>query len=365
MVGRVSFSLVRVIAIVLLIATCCLALGCKEDLPKQAIAQVGSSLVLKQDLERLTAAYEAAGLAPKADKDSEQYRRFQLALVKYLITQEILRQEAAGYGITVTESEVQAAFSQIRQMFFNDSTRFQAALKEYGLDEDQLRKALRDQLWLEKVKAYVTKEITVTEEEVRAYYDAHKADYVEQESRKVRHILISPYRMLTDGTRARAASQVEWEAARTEAEKVRREIQNGLDFVTAAERYSDDETTKDSGGDLGAVVRGSLVPEFEQAVFSLKKGEISEPVRTQYGYHLIQVTDIVPQSELPFEQVREGIRSTLLAKKQEETWQTWLSVAEKRVGVKYRSGYEPPNTVAAGVSAVGVKEQAAPEGGRN
>jgi len=105
-------------------------------------------------------------------------------------------------------------------------------------------------------------------------------------------------------------TQVEWDAAQAEAEKVRGEIQNGADFAAEAKKYSDDATTKDAGGDLGLVTRGQMVPAFEEAVFSLKKGELSQPVKTQYGYHLIEVSDIVPEKQLSYDEVSENIKSS-------------------------------------------------------
>ncbi len=97
---------------------------------------------------------------------------------------------------------------------------------------------------------------------------------------------------------------------------MRSEIQNGADFGTEAAKYSDDEATQGAGGELGNVIRGQMVPEFEEAVFGLKKGELSQPVRTQYGYHLIQVTDITPEAQIAYDQVKEKIRSALLAQHQ-------------------------------------------------
>jgi parvulin-like peptidyl-prolyl isomerase len=146
---------------------------------------------------------------------------------------------------------------------------------------------------------------------------------------------------LADGTVGATATQEEWDAARAEAEKVRSEIQNGADFITETEKYSDDEATREKGGDLGAVVRGQMVPDFEEAVFGLQKGGLSEPVKTQYGYHLIEVTDITPEKQLAYDQVKETIRSALFSQKQAKTWEAWLAEKEAELGVTYRDGYAP------------------------
>jgi len=172
-----------------------------------------------------------------------------------------------------------------------------------------------------------------------------KSEYVEQESRTVRHILISPFRTLAAGTVSSTASQGEWEEARSEAEKVRNDIQNGADFITQVEKYSDDDATNENGGKLGAVIRGQMVPAFEEAVFSMQKGDLSEPVKTQYGYHLIQVTDITPKKQLAYNQVKENIRTALLEQKQTQTWEKWLAKKQAELGVSYREGYAPSSAV--------------------
>jgi parvulin-like peptidyl-prolyl isomerase len=86
-----------------------------------------------------------------------------------------------------------------------------------------------------------------------------------------------------------------------------------------------------------------MVPAFEEAVFSLSKGELSQPIKTQYGYHLIQVTDITPEQQLSYDEVKEDIKSTLLELKQTQTWQEWLADKQAELGVRYRAGLEPPS----------------------
>ncbi len=191
------------------------------------------------------------------------------------------------------------------------------------------------------MKAAVTKDVTVTEEEVQAYYDSHEGDYTKPEIREARHILISPFATAAGGGGTIEPTESDWEQAEAEADKVRSEIQNGTDFGTEARKYSDDEATKDDGGELGTIIRGQMVPEFEEAVFCLKKDELSRPVRTEYGYHLIQVTDITPEKQMPYDQVKEKIRSALLASRETATWDAWLEDVKEAMGVTYRSGFAP------------------------
>lgn len=336
--------MIRRLAVGLLLLPLLFVFGCESDLPEGAIAQVGMASVSQSTFDELKAAYEAAGRAPDKHKRADEYRRFEQALAEHLVILEVLRQEASAFKVTVTEKDVAEELERIKGMFQGDENRLEAALEAQNLTMEQLTQSIRQNLWLDRMKAAVAKDVTVTEKEVKAYYEAHKPEYVEQESRTVRHILISPFRTLSDGTVSSTASEGEWEAARSEAEKVRNEIQNGADFISQIEKYSDDDATKENGGKLGAVIRGQMVPAFEKAVFSLQKSDLSEPVKTQYGYHLIQVTDITPKKQVAYDQVKEAIRTALLGQKQTEAWEEWLADKQTELGVAYRDGYAPSST---------------------
>jgi parvulin-like peptidyl-prolyl isomerase len=334
-------GVIRRLAVGLLLLPLIMVLGCGGNLPKGAVAKVGLALVSQDQLDTLKVTYEAAGRAPDKGKQPAEYRSFERGLAEYLVVMEVLRQEAPAYKTTITEQDVQGQIDQIKQMFQGDQAKFDAALEKQNLTIEQLTQSMRDRLLLDQLKAAVTKGSTVSEEEAKAYYESHKADFVQQETRDTRHILIAPVQPAAAGAEAAVPTQADWDAAKAEAEKVRSQIQNGADFITEAEKYSDDATTKDSGGDLGPVVRGQMVPAFEEAVFSLKKGELSQPVRTQYGYHLIEVTDITPEEQLAFDAVKENIESTLLEEKRSKTWQEWLAAKQAELGVEYKEGLEP------------------------
>ena len=326
--------------------------GCGGELPQGAVAQVGQALISQQQFDQLEAAYQATGHVPDKKTQSKDYSRFQQSLAQYLVMLEVLRQEAPQYGIAVTEKDVLAQVADVKEMFEGDQKRFDAALKTQKLTLDQFKESLRERLLIDEMKVAVTKDATVSEEDVKAYYDGHKGDYTKAEVREARHILISPFATADGGASTVVPVEGDWEVAKAEADKVRSEILNGADFGTEARKYSDDKATSDDGGELGSIVRGQMVPEFEVAVFSLKKGELSQPVRTEYGYHLIQVTDITPEAQLPYDQVKEKIRSGLLIAHQTATWDAWLQTMEDQLGVSYRSGFAPAKKASATTTAI-------------
>jgi parvulin-like peptidyl-prolyl isomerase len=341
----------RLVFALLLLPLIVVIYGCGGELPQGAVAQVGGKLVSQDQFDELLATYQAAGHVPDKKTQSEEYRTFQQNLAEYLVMLEILRQQAPTFGVRVTDRDVDEQLDELKDLFQGDEKRWSEALKKQKLTLEQFRESLRERLLVDEMKAAVTKDVTVTDDEVKAYYDQHKTNYTEPEERETRHILISPFAQAAGGAGTITPTEADWDVARAEADKVRSEIQNGADFGTEARKYSDDETTRESGGELGNVVRGLMVPQFEEAVFSLKKGELSQPVRTEYGYHLIQVTDITPEAQIPYEEVKEKIRSALLAQRQADTWEAWLEGMKAELGVTYRSDLQPARKAASATTS--------------
>jgi foldase protein PrsA len=339
---RRDARLIRRLAFALLLVPAILAVhGCGGQPSQGAVAQVGQGRVTQQQFDDLEAAYKAAGRVPDPKTQSKEYRTFQQNLAQYLVMLEVLRQEAPNLGVRVTEEDVQTQIDDIKHMFQGDQKRFEEALQKQRLTLDQFEESLRERLLIDAMKEAVTKDVTVTDDEVKAYYDSNKHDYTEPEARKTQHILISPFAKAAQGGGTITPTEGDWEAAKAEADKVRSEIQNGADFNSEARKYSDDAATRDAGGELGYIIRGQMVAQFEDAVFSLKKGELSRPVRTEYGYHLIQVTDIRPEAQIPYDQVKEKIRSSLLTERKDQAWESWLQGTEEQLGVSYKSGFTP------------------------
>lgn len=161
------------------------------------------------------------------------------------------------------------------EAFINEMKNLKAAkLKEYGINK-------------------ILSGVELTEEEIRVFYDGHKDNFKTEETVKASHILVD---------------------SEEEAEKILKEIKEGKDFAKTAEVYSKCPS-KANGGDLGFFSRGKMVPEFEEAAFKLNVGEISDVVKTQFGAHLVMVTEKKEPENLEFEQVRNKISDYLLGQK--------------------------------------------------
>lgn len=154
-----------------------------------------------------------------------------------------------------------------------------------------------------------SKDISISDEDLRTYYDDHRKDFRQEQAVHARHILfrVDP-----------GASDDEVEAVKKKASDVLALARAGQDFATLAKSYSQDPGSASQGGDLGYFARSQMIKEFADAAFSMKPGEISDLVRTQFGFHIIKVEDVRPEKELTFDEVKDRIRKKLIEEKARE-----------------------------------------------
>jgi parvulin-like peptidyl-prolyl isomerase len=385
------------IVVLVLAAVVGLVVGCGEgDLPNDAVAKVGDTYITQEQFDTRMAAFEAqyAGYMPDKEEDPEGYRGFQLNVVDYMVMYEMAKQKAPSYGLelpdtTVTDAEVQTEIDKILNDYYQgDQAKFDEALAAQSMTLDGLKTAYKASMLYEKESTFlqslydaVTKDVTtVPDDEIAAYYEEHKAEYFTDETRTVRHILISPTpdeiseastTTTTSGSTSSSddsstastesttttvyePTQADWDTALETANKVKADLTGGADWTAEAAEFSDDPGSKDMGGDLGEVAKGEMVAEFENAVFSLKLNEISEPIKTTYGYHVIQVTGITEAKQSTLDEVKDEITTTLLNEKKTEVWDQWLIDTKSALGVVYKEGMEPTTTTTSATTATTV-----------
>jgi foldase protein PrsA len=317
--------------------------GCgsgSDEVPSNAVAVVDGTEIPRSELDELVAQAKAGYTA--ADREfpkvgTPEYQSIQQQYVASLIQKVEFEREADERGITISDADVDKARDDlIKSRLGGDEKKLTAALAEQGYTEESLRSLLRVSVLSQKLFESVTKDVTVADADALAYYTQNQELYGTPESRDVRHILIAE---------KDANGQVDFAKSKVEAERLYAELQDGADFAALAKEYSADTASKASGGKYTAN-RGQSVPEFDKAAFDLDTNEVSQPVRTQYGYHLIEpLADAKPAVVTPFEKVKAAIKASLLQTKRNQVMTDWLQDLQKRYEGKitYAAGLAPPD----------------------
>ena len=313
--------------VVLLVAACG---GSSTKVPSGAVAVVGKDKVSRTAFDGLVTqarrTYKAQKRTfPKAG--SPEYQALQTQAVEFLIQRQEFAQRANDLGIKVTDKQVEDRLAQIKKQYFGSSEKkYQAQLKTQGLTDAEVHDDIRSQLISEAIFNKVTKDVKVSDADITAYYNAHNSQYGQPQSRDVRHILVK--------TLAQAQSIDQ----HLRADK-------GSDFATYAKKFSQDPGSKNQGGKL-TITKGQTVPAFDQAAFTLPTNAISTPIKTQFGYHIIQPLSAVrPAKTTPLKDVKASIEQQLLQQKKNAAMTKWVDDTKKSFckggKVRYAAGFTP------------------------
>lgn len=341
------------LALALVLLGAFLAAGCgssDQSVPSDAVAVVDGTEVTKADLDALLDRAKKSYVAQKRDfpkVGTSDYQSLQSQAVAYLVQRTEYDKEAQSLGIEITEKDIDARIVEVKKQYFNnDQKKLDKQLETQGYTDQEFRNDIRAQIVSEKLYDKVTSDVTVTDAEVKKYYQDNISQYATPESRDVRHILVAVNK---DGVNISAVKKggdqtVDFERSRPIADKLYAELKAGADFAALAKKESQDPGSKDNGGKL-TVAKGQTVAAFDKTAFLLKTHELSKPVKTEFGYHLIEpIADVKPASTTPFEKVKATIKPQVLESKKTQAIQKWADKAksswEKKV--TYGKGYAPP-----------------------
>ena len=271
----------------------------------------GQNITSQQLEEIFKAAVEGSG-QKAASLTNEQKLGAYNQLLQELIMDKLVAGAAAGEK--VTDADVDAEIAKVKKQF-PDEKIFEEQLKQAGQTPEKLKENLRtmlqQQLWM---KSQV-KTSDVTEAQAQTFYDSNKKEFDQPETVKASHILfmVKPEASEADVTKQKEA-----------AIKASERATKGEDFSTLAKELSEEPGAKESAGDLGFFTKDRMVPEFANAAFSQKIGDISQPVRTQFGWHVIKVTETKAAGTVPFAEVKDQITGYLKSTNQREAVQAVL-----------------------------------------
>ncbi len=221
-----------------------------------------------------------------------------------LISQKVIELEAKKQKITVSDEDIQKEMETYYETYGGEEA-FVQTLQMSGYSLEDVKKELALNI---KINKLLEPRIKITEEELKTYFEANKEQFAQQKQVKASHILVE---------------------TEEKANEIKKKLAEGQDFAQLAKENSTDTQNKDKGGDLGFFGSGDMVKEFEETAFALKVGEISAPVKTEFGYHIIKVTEIKEAQEANYEQNKSKIKETLFAEKAQAEYGVLMQELQK------------------------------------
>jgi len=248
----------------------------------ETVAKVGDKEITKEALyEKLVATSGAATLDA-------------------MISNEVVSQEAEKAKVEVTQEEIDVEMAVYEEQY-GGAEALEQALASSGMSIADLEEEMKNYLKVEKI---IGPDIEITDEQISTYFEENKETFEQASKVEANHILVE---------------------TQEEADKVKSELDDGGDFAELAAEYSIDTSNAENGGALGEFGAGEMTPEFEEAAFSLKVDEISQPVETDYGFHIIQVTGKTEATEANLENSKEQIKETLFDEALNTKYAEWLA----------------------------------------
>jgi len=329
--GKILKKIKKIIATVAVLTIAVSAMGCKmiektpEAIQKTVIATVGEEKITKGDLDKIMSRYDAqlkqqyGNDYATNDKMKTQITQIKKQQLDNLVTEKIFLKKATDLNLKPSDDEINKKIdeqiTQIKAQYPAEG-QFESVLKENGITEDELKESFKTQIIASAVQDDIIKDVEVTDEDVQIYYDENKdAQYKVGAGATASHILV---------------------ADEETAKKLKAKLDAGADFAKLAKENSTDPGSKDKGGNLGFVAYNSkdLVAEFMEGFKTLKEGEVSAPVKSQFGYHLIKATGLKGEEVTPLDKVKDQIKSTLLQQKQSEAFKSKLDEWKTELKVK-------------------------------
>jgi peptidyl-prolyl cis-trans isomerase SurA len=232
-----------------------------------------------------------------------------------LITEKLLAKEIAAKGIHVRDEDIDRYVDHIKESNHLTDDQLKEALKQQGVDYAKYRDQIRQEI--EKVQLLnreIRGKVNISPEDVQRYYEAHKKDYERPARVKVRQIMLR-----LDPNAPSEIAQV----VTQRIEGLRAQILKGEDFAKVAKQYSEDPAAAD-GGDLGEVEPSKMLPEFEAVLTKMKEGEVSEPVRTNMGVHLLKLEKRIAVGYQAESELAAEIKEKLYSEALDERYKRWL-----------------------------------------
>jgi len=321
---KISCLLMIAITVVCMIAVSSAWGETKKNQKEEKVAVVNGAQIEKGEFDGEVFLIQKTVLGLGKPLSCEQVSSIRREVLESMIRRELLYQGARKSGIKSDENAIKRDINSLKQQFSGE-TEYKNELSRRGINEEVLRaRMVRNSL----VQKYVDKEFTgkvnVTDKEIHDYYQKNIDFFKQPFQMRISHIFIQSDAKSSDSRK---------KELRGKAEKILKNLKDDQDFADLAREYSDGPT-KNNGGDLGYLRKGQLEKQFESKVLALKKGEITDIIETEYGFHIFKVTDIKPETILAYENVKEKVKKFLVDEKTKQEADEYARKLREKSDVK-------------------------------
>ncbi len=289
----------------------------------RVVAVVNDEVVLSTELMMRVApmAFELNKISDVKERARRQ-AKLSSQVLEEMVNEQLVTQAAAAAKLDVSAKEVEAAIVDLKKQNSLDDKQLAEALRLQGYSMSSYRRDVRSQiLRMRAVNTLVRPKVSITEDDVRAKYDEGARRGTKVSEVHLQHILIS----LPPG-----ATKEEQAAARAKAGKALELAKGGANFAKLAETYLDDPATKNTGGDLGWIKRGTIPTEWEIIVFAMSKGETRGPINGNNGLHVFHVSELKDSKQEEFKSVKERLRNELYRVELDKQTRIWIDELRKK-----------------------------------
>ncbi len=304
--------LVKLMSLTLVLAaSLALLAGCSAGDP--VVAEVGGEKITKAEFDKTFSSFKTqyekqygADIWEQEENGRKKIDVVREQILDMLIDSRLVAAKAKELNVTVTDAAVTKELENSRG-YFETEAKFTEFLAEQKITVEYLTEMIRKDLLFTSLYEKINEGTAVSDQEIETYYNSNKDQFVEV---KASHILV---------------------ATEAEAKAVKGRLGKGEDFSALAKELSIDPSGKENGGSLGTFSHGAMVEEFDKAVFSMKPGEISEPVKTEFGYHIIRCENLTQKT---LADVTTSIKDQLMSMKQDTTYDEMLEQMKTTLTVK-------------------------------
>jgi parvulin-like peptidyl-prolyl isomerase len=291
------------------------------EIVDRIVANVNGEIVLLSDVRKQIIAMRSFIGQPGGPAQNVS----EFDALRGMVDEKIILRHAKEANVAIKDSEVDQTIEQIKSGNNIDDKALEEALKSQGMTIVEYREKLKNQMVMQRVTSMEISGVNVSDDEVKSHYRRNAKDFMEPGRVRLSHIVSMVKEDASPGKSALSEAKIS---------TALREIRAGADFAEKAKKISEDGSAE-AGGDLGWFTRGKMLPVFEDTAFSMKKGEVAGPIRTQHGFHIIKVTDREEPRQTPFEEVAAKIHDKLAADAFGRKRNTWIEKLRVQAYVEF------------------------------